>query len=277
MTSRANRRSRHSSRLPIHRHSREGALLMVVFFSGTGNSEYCARYIARSIGDNVIDSAQYIRNKQIAQLESQKPWVFVTPTYAWQIPKVFKSFVRQSSLSGNKNAYFVLTCGGSVGGAASGGLSLCKEKGLRFKGLKGIVMPENLITMFKAPESDEAERIIEKAVPEIEKAAQVIKSGKAFEKQKYSFLSFLQSDLSNPLFYKAAVSAKKFYATDECIGCGICAQKCVMGNITMQDGKPRWDNNCTQCMACIAYCPKQAIEYGKATKGKTRYRCKELE
>jgi NAD-dependent dihydropyrimidine dehydrogenase PreA subunit len=50
-----------------------------------------------------------------------------------------------------------------------------------------------------------------------------------------------------------------------------------MGNITMQDGKPRWDNNCTQCMACIAYCPKQAIEYGKATKGKTRYRCKELE
>ena len=257
--------SRHSSRLPIHRHSREGALLMVVFFSGTGNSEYCARYIARSIGDNVIDSAQYIRNKQIAQLESQKPWVFVTPTYAWQIPKVFKSFVRQSSLSGNKNAYFVLTCGGSVGGAASGALSLCKEKGLRFKGLKGIVMPENLITMFKAPERDEAERIIEK------------KSGKAFEKQKYSFLSFLQSDLSNPLFYKAAVSAKKFYATDECIGCGICAQKCVMGNITMQDGKPRWDNNCTQCMACIAYCPKQAIEYGKATKGKTRYRCKELE
>ena len=93
---------------------------MVIFFSGTGNSEYCARYIASIIGDEVIDSAVYIRSKQIAQLCSEKPWVFVTPTYSWQIPRVFKSFLRQSSLSGNKNAYFVMTCGGSIGGAASG-------------------------------------------------------------------------------------------------------------------------------------------------------------
>ena len=91
---------------------------MVIYFSGTGNSEYCARYIAKLIEDEVVDSTQYIRKKEIAQLDSQKPWVFVTPTYAWQLPKVFKSFVRQSSLTGSKNAYFVMTCGGSVGGAA---------------------------------------------------------------------------------------------------------------------------------------------------------------
>lgn len=249
---------------------------MVVFFSGTGNSEYCARYIASILGDEVVDSAQYIKNRQIAQLESQKPWVFVTPTYAWQVPKVFKSFIRQSGLSGNRNAYFVLTCGGSVGGAASGALELCKEKGLRFKGLKGIVMPENLITMFKAPDKQEADSIIQKAVPEIEKTAQTIKSGRAFEKTKYNFLGFMQSELSNPLFYKAATSAKKFYATDECIGCGLCERKCVMGNITLKDGKPVWGDNCTQCMACISYCPKLAIEYGKSTKGKVRYHCIEF-
>ena len=44
---------------------------MVIFFSGTGNSEYCARYIAKLIDDEVVDSAQYIRKKQIAQLEKQ--------------------------------------------------------------------------------------------------------------------------------------------------------------------------------------------------------------
>ena len=250
---------------------------MVIYFSGTGNSEYCARYIAKLIEDEVVDSAQYIRKKEIAQLDSQKPWVFVTPTYAWQLPKVFKSFVRQSSLTGSRNAYFVMTCAGSVGGAASGALELCKEKGLRFKGLKGIVMPENLITMFKAPEQDEADRIVEKAAPEIEKAAQLIKEGKAFEKPRYNFFSFMQSEMTNPLFYKAAIKADKFFSTDECIGCGLCAQKCVMGNITMENDKPKWGSNCTQCMACIAYCPKQAIEYGKSTKGKTRYCCKTFE
>ena len=108
---------------------------MIVFFSGTGNSEYCARYIAKLVGDEVIDSAQFIRNKQIAQLVSEKRWVFVTPTYAWKIPKVFTSFVRQSSLTGCKSAYFVMTCGGSVGGAASGALALCKEKVCASKGL----------------------------------------------------------------------------------------------------------------------------------------------
>ena len=250
---------------------------MIVFFSGTGNSEYCARYIAKLVGDEVIDSAQFIRSKQTAQLYSEKPWVFVTPTYAWKLPRVFVSFVRQSTLKGSKTAYFVMTCGGSVGGAASGALALCKEKGMRFKGLMPIVMPENLITMFKAPEPDEAEKIIGKAVPVIEKAAELIAAGKPFEKQKYNFLSFLESELSNPLFYKAATSAKKFRVTDDCIGCGICAQKCVMGNITLENGKPKWSDNCTQCMACIARCPKQAIEYGKSSIGKTRYVCRNFE
>ena len=250
---------------------------MVIYFSGAGNSEYCARYIAKLIDDEAVNSAEYIRNKQVAQFESQKPWVFVTPTYAWQIPKVFSRFVRQSSLTGNKNAYFVMTCGGSVGGAASGILALCKEKGLHFKGLKAIVMPENLITMFKAPSKEEADKIIDKAGPEIADAAETILECRAFDKPKYNFIGFMQSELSNPLFYKAATSAKKFFATDECIGCGMCEKKCVMGNITLKDGKPVWGNNCTQCMACIAYCPKEAIEYGKSTKGKTRYHCRVFE
>ena len=250
---------------------------MIVYFSGTGNSEYCARNIGKLICDEVVDSAQYIRKKQTAQLSSDKPWVFVTPTYAWQLPKAFKSFIRQSTLSGSRSAYFVMTCGGSIGGAASGALELCREKGLRFRGVMPVVMPENLITMFKAPEKEEADRIIDKAGPVIEKAAALIKDGKPFEKQKYNFLSYLQSEMSNPLFYKAAVKAEKFYATEECVGCGLCERKCVMGNITMKDGKPEWGNNCTQCMACRAYCPKQAIEYGKSTKGKTRYHCREFE
>ena len=35
--------------------------------------------------------------------------------------------------------------------------------------------------------------------------------------------------------------------------------------------------NCTHCMACICYCPKEAIEYGKKSKGKPRYHFEALE
>ncbi len=250
---------------------------MVVFFSATGNSEYCARYIAELTQDKAVSSSDYIKNGQQEQLVSEKPWVFVCPTYSWQIPKVFSEFIKKTDFKGNKNAYFVMTCGGSLGGAASSALALCKAKGLHFKGLKGIKMPENYITMFKAPGKEEAEKIIEKACTEIENAAQTINCGKAFEKNGYGMLSFIKTELSSRLFTAIAMKGDKFYATDACVGCGTCAEKCVLGNITMKDGRPRWGNNCTQCMACISYCPKEAIEYGEKTKGKIRYRCKEFD
>ena len=44
-----------------------------------------------------------------------------------------------------------------------------------------------------------------------------------------------------------------------------------MNNIALKDGKPVWENACIHCMACICYCPKEAIEYGKKSVGQPRY------
>lgn len=56
-----------------------------------------------------------------------------------------------------------------------------------------------------------------------------------------------------------------------CIGCGKCVQLCPLNNIRLDKDKPVWGSNCTHCMACICYCPKEAIEYGKRSVGKPRY------
>lgn len=40
---------------------------------------------------------------------------------------------------------------------------------------------------------------------------------------------------------------------------------------SLQNGKPVWGQDCTHCMACICYCPAEAIEYGKMSLGKPRY------
>ncbi|MFR7743510.1 MAG: hypothetical protein ACLU3I_09600 [Acutalibacteraceae bacterium] len=60
------------------------------------------------------------------------------------------------------------------------------------------------------------------------------------------------------------------------MGCGQCAKRCPMNNVTLKDGKPVWGKVCTHCMACICYCPVSAIEYGKralASRGITLRRC----
>lgn len=71
------------------------------------------------------------------------------------------------------------------------------------------------------------------------------------------------SSAVNPIFYPLFVKAKPFAAGNACISCGKCEKLCPMNNITLPNGRPVWGDNCTQCMACICYCPTEAIEYGK--------------
>ena len=62
-----------------------------------------------------------------------------------------------------------------------------------------------------------------------------------------------------------------------CIGCGRCVELCPLNNVHLKNGKPVWGKNCTHCMACICYCPKEAIEYGKKSREKPRYHFEALE
>ena len=67
------------------------------------------------------------------------------------------------------------------------------------------------------------------------------------------------------------VHADKFYVTDACISCGKCVKVCPLGNIRLENGRPVWGKNCTHCMACICRCPREAVEYGKHSRGLLRY------
>ena len=73
-----------------------------------------------------------------------------------------------------------------------------------------------------------------------------------------------------------AQQAARLKLHSACIGCGKCEKLCPLNNITLQNARPVWGTNCTQCMACICYCPTRAIEYGKKSAGKPRYHFEEL-
>ncbi len=246
---------------------------MVVYFSGTGNSRYCAQMIAAQLGDEITDSFHFIRDGIAADLCSERPWIFAAPTYGWQLPHIFSSFIKSGSFAGSKKAYFVMTCGSEIGSAGSKIKELCTEKGFDYQGVLQVVMPENYIAMFNVPDNAECERIIAAAQPSIKSGIGCIKLGKAFPAQKNSAADKLKTSAVNPLFYALFVKAKLFYATDACTGCGKCTLVCPMNNIRLADGKPVWGKSCTHCMSCICGCPTEAIEYGKASLGKPRYGC----
>ena len=124
---------------------------MVVYYTGTGNSRYVAQRFAAALGDDLITANEYIKNDTPAALHSDRPWVFVSPTYGWQIPHIFADFLRRGSFTGSREAYFVMTCGSEIGNAGSCIAALCADIGLSYRGVLEVVMPENYVAMFYVP------------------------------------------------------------------------------------------------------------------------------
>ena len=212
---------------------------MVVYFSGTGNSKYIAERIAGSLQEKLLCMNERIKSGDTGSVKTRENLVVVVPTYAWRIPRVVSDWIGQTEFVGAKNVWYVMSCGSGIGGADIYNRKLSEKKGLKHMGTAQIIMPENYIAMFNAPDVEKAKKIVAAAGPDI--------------------------------FYAAFVKAKAFYADQTCTGCGKCVKVCPLNNVTMKNKKPVWEKHCTHCMACICYCPAEAIEYGRKSVGKPRY------
>lgn len=248
---------------------------MILYFSGTGNSRYAATLLARQLEDTLVDTGAWIKENKRGVFHSEHPWVIVAPTYAWQLPHVLRDFLGQATFTGSREAYFVMTCGGDIGNSGQGLQALCQALGLTYRGVLELVMPENYVVLTSCPEEGEARAILAKAPPALEAAAAQIKAGKPFPGKPITGLDRLKSSLVNRAFYRVFIGAKAFYTTEACTGCGQCEKACPLNNIHLVEKQPRWGAACTHCMACICGCPTQAIEYGKRSRGRVRYRCPE--
>ena len=244
---------------------------MVLYFTGTGNSRYLARRIAEGLEMPLYDLNACIKAGNTAPVQTGRDVVLVTPTYAWRIPRVVSEWLDKTELTGAERIWFVMDCGSEIGNAAKYNRELVARKALTYMGTAPIVMPENYIALFPAPDKQEATAIVENAKPAIRSIIDCIRNGMEFPAPRNNLYDRFMSGAVNPIFYKGIVKADAFTVSDACIGCGKCVQLCPLNNIRLDKDKPVWGSNCTHCMACICYCPKEAIEYGKRSVSKPRY------
>ena len=134
---------------------------MVLYFTGTGNSRYLARRIAEGLGMPLYDLNICIKAGNAAPVQTGRDVVLVTPTYAWRIPRVVSEWLGKTALTGAERIWFVMDCGSEIGNAAGYNRQLAAQKQLKYMGTAQIIMPENYIAMFNAPQKEQAKSIVE--------------------------------------------------------------------------------------------------------------------
>ena len=245
---------------------------MILYFSATGNSEYIAKKLAHLCNDEVVSINEHMKKNEVMNLTSEKPYVLIAPVYISTIPARVAQFVKKSTLAGNKDLYVIMTCAGS-GVSASGdeALKICQQLNLNYRGIAHLTMPQDYLMFFEVKGKEENEVIMNAAIDKVPEIAQIINNNEDLDTSKVGLAHTMSVAPVTWLFDTFFIKPKKFYVTNDCISCGICAKACPLNNITMVDGKPVWGNDCIHCSACINRCPKIAIEYGKKTQGRNRY------
>ncbi len=235
---------------------------MIFYFSGTGNSAWVARQLARLTDDAAYDITGL---NELPKMDHVKLIGFVFPIYAWGVPEIMAKFATKLPKL-PAFTFGICTCGEDAGLAMK---QFSKLYPLHSS--YSLQMPNNYVIGSDTDAADVIRQKLTAARKELAQIAQEIQRQEQVYRVHQGTLAGLKSHLVNFGFNKFARSAKPFFAGETCNGCGWCVKNCPASAISLRDGKPTWAAQCYQCMRCINQCPQQAIQYGKSTAGRRRY------
>lgn len=249
---------------------------MIFYFSGTGNSRWIANQLSKEQHEDLIFIPDAMKNGTLDfSLRADEKIGFVFPVYSWAPPVMVLQFIKQLTLCGYMDQYmfFVCSCGDDTGLTKDVLVAALAAKGWGCDAGFSVIMPNNYVLFpgFDVDSKALEKKKLEEAVPAVKEINQLIQRRESVFSCKEGSLPFIKTRIINPLFVRYQMSPKYFYATDACIACKRCEKSCPVGNISIRDGKPGWGEECTSCLACFHVCPRQAVQYGKKTKGKGQY------
>ena len=243
---------------------------VIYWFSGTGNSLAVARGLANGIpGATVVPIAQAVR-EDVKPLERVG---VVFPVYFFGPPLLVVEFLKRLPVKPGAYIFSVATYGGMVGAAHARVKRILAARGIALAAGWSVRMPGNNIGLYAPPlEADQA-KMFSKAEAKIQVIAEAAKQGRGAPVEDSpppaSWMGSLIYRLASPRFGR---HDRKFRVSEACNGCGLCEKVCPVANIRMVERRPQWQRRCQVCYACIQFCPTEAIQLGKHTQGRKRYR-----
>ncbi|SHO52458.1 EFR1 family ferrodoxin [Anaerocolumna xylanovorans] len=247
---------------------------IIFVFSGTGNSLWVAKEIAKELQNCEIVSmgcnSEYLLSGEYCRVG------FVYPVYGGGLPLKVREFVSRLDFSKSKNLYTfaVSTCGKlSRGGNSTRHLSrILKTKGTALNYGAKLDVFANYVVLYEMESA--AKEIVYQSAKNLQPIIKMIKD--KIDKKANIAINPVQhlSNIALSHFLPDFLPNmdKKFNVSDDCVKCGICMKVCPVNNIDFEEGgKPLFRHHCEQCVACIQNCPTKAINYKNKTQKRRRY------
>ena len=247
---------------------------MIFYFSATGNSKKLAEIIANKTSDKAIDIEEAAKNKAFDyQLENGERLGFAFPVFWGNVPWVFEDFVKQLTVKSGDNyyGYIAVTDGGMSEAAPLYLQRILVKRGITINAVFGLKTVDTCALFANKWDPQSWGSLPSEVELKSSMIAQMVLDRTLGEYAQPSIFPRVTTFLMRPA-YKLFQSTRSFSVTDKCTHCGLCANKCPVGAIEIQDGLPKWVKpRCMTCMRCLHHCPADAIEFGNYTQGKPRY------
>lgn len=245
------------------------------YYTGTGNSLWTARMLAQKLGDADIIPISRIPQGTVERRADNVGIVF--PVHIWGVPHRVIAFLNVLAKDPSRYYFAVAVNAGQVAATLLQLKKLMLAKGLSLSTGFEIVMPSNYIPWGGPGPKDKQMLRFTKAGEKIKTIADVVskRENRPVEKGPL-WQNLLFTRLNRLSFPHVPTMDKGFWADEKCNSCGICRTVCPFGNIALKEGRPVWLHHCEQCLACIQWCPPEAIQLGKKTPRYERYRHPEV-
>lgn len=265
----------------------------VYYFSGTGNSLAVAKDIAQKLGGTITPLAWVMDRERITPEADAVGIVFPVHNVVHDgLPPIIGRFIGKLENLDSKYIFAVCTCGGGSAATIANLGKLIEARGGRLAAGFTVKMPMNLSPVTPSKQWQRRFDIWKKRLGFI--------SGYVGERRRGRFetINPLIPLVFNPLFAPLKASLVRnfqrlagcdlplaelfplmdrgFRSDSGCNGCGICAKICPVENIEIIGNKPSWRHHCENCFACLAWCPRAAIQSAQVSSGE-RYRHPEVE
>ncbi len=246
---------------------------VIYYYSGTGNTLSIARQIAKKLGNTDVISIYELRDD--AKVPQKYARIGIcTATCFSEPPRIVRDICEKMEILRSQKVFIVSTCGGSDGTTRLDLKIIMQPKTDYPVRTFMIRMPPNHIVGFDPFADDVANGLLEGGKEPAAKAAEDVMNDappEEIEEPDREAILNMSRTFNSGLGVDRDSHEGGFYVSDACTNCGICEKLCKYGTITLTDNGPVWGDDCQQCMACIQWCPQQAIRHPNVPEERKHY------